>query len=104
MGTEVESNKGMTKLVDIRCSCGKLLGKVQEGAAHEHKCPRCKQLSALYQTRLKEGFPVIVPKGFGPLKDGDKFTIAGVQHMPDGTTIGNCKPGEETVMIARIEA
>jgi len=30
------------KLVDIRCACGKLLGKVQEGAAHEIKCPRCK--------------------------------------------------------------
>ena len=34
----------MTNLVDIRCSCGKLLGKVQVGAAHEHKCPRCKDM------------------------------------------------------------
>lgn len=35
---------GMTKLVEIRCTCGKkgkMLGKVQEGAAHEHKCSRC---------------------------------------------------------------
>ena len=31
-------------LKEVRCSCGKLLGKVQEGAAHEHKCPRCKSL------------------------------------------------------------
>lgn len=33
------------KLIDIRCACGKLLGKVEEGAAHEHKCPRCKTMT-----------------------------------------------------------
>jgi phage FluMu protein Com len=32
------------KLIDIRCACGKLLGRVQEGAAHEIKCPRCKNV------------------------------------------------------------
>jgi phage FluMu protein Com len=33
------------KLIDIRCDCGKLLGKVERGAAHEHKCPRCKTMT-----------------------------------------------------------
>jgi len=33
------------KLIEIRCSCGKLLGKVQDGAEHEHKCPRCKRVT-----------------------------------------------------------
>lgn len=47
------------KLIDIRCSCGKLLGRVQEGAAHEHKCPRCKQLMTAVplktEPQLKKG-------------------------------------------------
>lgn len=33
------------ELVEVRCACGKLLGKVQSGAAHEHKCSRCKQFT-----------------------------------------------------------
>ncbi len=32
------------ELKEVRCSCGKLLGKVQEGAAHEIKCSRCKRI------------------------------------------------------------
>lgn len=32
------------KLVDIRCACGKLLGKVEEGAAYSLKCQRCKKV------------------------------------------------------------
>lgn len=91
----------MIKLIDIRCSCGKLLGRVQEGAAHEHKCPRCKELSALYQSRLKDGFPVTVPND-ARLKDGEKFTIAGVKFLENGTMIQNCNPGEETIMTARV--
>ena len=36
----------MKKLIEIRCSsCHKLLGKVQEGASCEIKCPKCKTMN-----------------------------------------------------------
>lgn len=44
------------KLIDIRCSCGKLLGRVQEGAAHEHKCPRCKEFT---KQRPEDFYPTV---------------------------------------------
>lgn len=41
---DLPKNEGIITLKEVRCSCGKLLGKVQEGAAHEIKCPRCKKI------------------------------------------------------------
>jgi hypothetical protein len=35
------------------------------------------------------------------LKDGDKFTVAGLRRRPDGTYTKRCKPGNETVFTAR---
>lgn len=57
------------KLIDIRCACGKLLGKVQEGAASEHKCPRCKTYSLIQaavtkldEMNAQEDRPIIWPE------------------------------------------
>ena len=63
---------------------------------------RDKELEALFNKRMREGFPAIVPKD-GFFKEGDKFTVAGLRHMKDGTMIMNCKSGEETTMIAVVE-
>jgi hypothetical protein len=35
------------------------------------------------------------------LKDGDKFTIQGVRTYPDGRITMRCRPGNETVYVAR---
>ena len=35
------------------------------------------------------------------LKDGDKFTVAGMKLRKDGTTTSRCKKGNETVFVAR---
>jgi hypothetical protein len=40
-----------------------------------------------------------VPEHMG-YKEGDTFTIKGIKRLKDGTTIYNCKPGEETIFIA----
>jgi hypothetical protein len=45
---------------------------------------------------------VFVPDD-GNFKDGDLIKITGVGRLPTGEYIRNCKPGEEVVMIARVE-
>lgn len=41
---------------------------------------------------------------FAALKDGERFTIAGVRMRRDGKVSTRCKPGNETVFIARVRA
>lgn len=58
----------MIELKEIRCTCGKLLGKVQEGAAHEIKCPRCKELTRVVHIETEP-----------PLELGDRFAVEGIE-------------------------
>ena len=73
METTAETKNTMTNLVEIRCSCGRkgrLLGKVQTGAVHEHKCPRCGAMIAGIAIEIRPG---------GCLKKGDTFTFEGIK-------------------------
>ena len=38
------------------------------------------------------------------LEEGDKFTIAGMRRLKNGHITRNCKPGTETVWIAKVIA
>jgi hypothetical protein len=35
-----------------------------------------------------------------PLADGERFTIAGVKRLKNGTIFFDCKPGQETVFVS----
>lgn len=77
------------KLIDIRCSCGKLLGRVQEGAAHEHKCPRCKEISAYLKHENKK-CPVCGGRHKSKLRECCTY-CNNVRRNPKGTRYLNTK-------------
>ena len=57
-----------------------------------------KKLAKIFKEREQNGWPIRVPND-GQFKIGDVLTIDGHKYQPDGTTIRNCKPGEESKMI-----
>jgi hypothetical protein len=85
------------KKVLLKQICGHTIVDNKRGRKYERE--EAKKRKAMWPS----GVCMIPPELSQTIKDGEKFTISGIQRKKDGTYNMACKPGEETVFTAKQE-